>query len=238
MADLGEYDLTGSNQLWSCQKICHYIVMNYRHICTAGMVAHHGLRTAHEALEGGAESVNMRLLLMRHIMMEIANVADLAAISRDLYKDHPELSEIHNSVKQSLEFFKYIRNVYIGHFVPDLTDKTFEWQPFTNAIVGSDDHGKQWVTSWFALETAINTYADPETGHKIFESDTDLNYPPDHARFLSYLGKTTLGSLAYVARLIQISRTKFETPDVHADMLELAKIAGQTEFSVLTKGKR
>lgn len=212
--------------------------MNYRHICTAGMVAHHGLKTAHEALEGGAESLSMRLLLMRHIMMEIANIADLASICGGLYKEHPDLSELHKPVKKALEFFKYIRNVYIGHFVPDLTDKTFEWQPFTNALVGSDDHDKQLVASWFALETAINTYADPETGHKIFESDTDLNYPPDRTRFLNYLGETAVGALAYVARLIQISRTKFETPDVHADMLELAKIAGQTDFSVLTKGKR
>jgi hypothetical protein len=212
--------------------------MNYRHICIAGMLAHHGLKTAHEALEFGAESVSMRLLLMRHIMMEIANVADLASIAVGLHKNHPDLSEIYRPVKKALEFFKYIRNVYIGHFVPDLTDKTFEWIPFTNALVGSDDHDKQWLASWFALETAINTYADPDTGHKIFVSDTDLNYPPDHTRFLNYLGETTHGSLAYVARLIQISRTKFETPDVHADMLELAKIAGQTEFSVLTKGKR
>jgi hypothetical protein len=214
------------------------MTMNYRHICTAGMVAHHGLKTAHEALELGVESSSMRLLLMRHIMMEIANVADLASISGGLYKEQPDLSELHKPVKKALEFFKYIRNVYIGHFVPDLTDKTFEWQPFTNTLVGSDDHDKQLVASWFALETAINTYADPDTGHKIFESDTDLNYPPDRTRFLSYLGETAVGALAYVALLIQISRTKFETPDVHADMLELAKIAGQTDFSVLTKGKR
>ena len=94
------------------------------------------------------------------------------------------------------------------------------------------------VTSWFALESAINTYADPDTGHKIFVSDTDLNYPPDQRRFLNYLGETALGALAYVSRLIQISRTNFETPDVQKDMIKLAMIAGQTDFSVLTKGKR
>lgn len=212
--------------------------MNYRHICIAGMVAHHGLRTAHEALGVGAESLSMRLVMMRYLMMELANVADLATICGGLYQEQPDLSELHKPIKKGLEFFKYIRNVYIGHFVQDLADKTFEWQPFTNALVGSDDDDKQLVASWFALETAINTYADPEMGHKIFASDTDLNYPPDRTRFLNYLRETALGSLAYVARLIQISRTKFETPDVHADMLDLAKIAGQTDFNVLTKGKR
>jgi hypothetical protein len=34
-----------------------------------------------------------------------------------------------------------------------------------------------------ALETAINTYTDAKSGHKIFNSETDLNYPPDRMRF-------------------------------------------------------
>ena len=54
----------------------------------------------------------------------------------------------------------------------------------------------------FALETAINTYADPVTGHKLSISDTDLNYPPDHTRFLNFLGDTVLGSMAYITQLI------------------------------------
>lgn len=49
--------------------------MNYQHICTAGMVAHHDMLTAHEALEAGPTSIHMRLVLMRHLTMEIANVA-------------------------------------------------------------------------------------------------------------------------------------------------------------------
>ena len=171
-------------------------------------------------------------------MLELANVADLASICGGLYKEHPDLGDLHKPAKKALEFFKYLRNIYIGHFVPDLTDKAFEWNPFINALVGSDDHDKQLIVSWSALETAVNTYADPETGHKVFESDTDLNYPPDRTRFLNYLGEASLSALGYVARLIQISGEKFEKPDVHTNMVELAKIAGQTDFFVLTKGRR
>lgn len=202
------------------------------------MVAHHDLLTAHEALEIGPASMSMRLVLMRHIMMEIANIADLAAISGSLYKDHSDLGDLHKSIRKALEFFKYLRNVYIGHFVPDLTDKTFEWMPQTNALVGSTAPSEQCVVSWFALETAINTYADPESGHKIFDSDTDLNYPPDQTRFLNFLGETVLGSVKYVARLIVVTRSLVNIPDLQESMHELAMIAGQTDFSMLTKGKR
>jgi len=202
------------------------------------MIAHHGLSTAHEALEAGPTSVSMRLVLMRHLIMEIANVADLAAISGALYKDNPDLGELHRSIRKALEFFKYLRNVYVGHFVPDLTDKTFEWIPQTNALLGGADLNEQYVVGWFALETAINTYSDPETGHKVFDSDTDLNYPPNLTRFLNFLGETVLAAIAYLVRLITVTRSYAQVPDLQENMFQMAVAAGQTEFSVLTKGKR
>jgi hypothetical protein len=213
--------------------------MNHRHICTAGMVAHHDLLTTHLALEAGPESRNMRLVLMRHLIMEIANVADLAAISGALYRDHPDLGELHRPIRGALEFFKYLRNLYIGHFVPELTDKTFEWKPETNTLLGSTTLNEQWIVSLFSLETAINTYADLEAGHKIFDSETDLLYPPDYTRFLDFLGETVSGSIIYLARLIAVTRAYVDIPDLHHEnMLRLAIAAGQTDFVVLTKGKR
>lgn len=72
--------------------------MDYRHICKAAMIAHQGLRAAHNAanelmsdggsLEGDANLLVMRQLLLRRIMLEIANIADVAGISRAIYKDH------------------------------------------------------------------------------------------------------------------------------------------------------
>ena len=212
--------------------------MNYRHICLAGMVAHHGLVTAHEALEAGPSSLSMRLLLMRHLISEIANVADLATMASGLYKEHADLGELQRPIRKALEFCKYLRNVYVGHFVPDLTDKTFEWMPQTNAILGSAVPDEQLIVSWFAFETAINTYADPETGHKIFDTDTDLNYPPDQTRFLNFLGETVVAAIAYLTRLVKVARSHIDVPDIDEKMLELARAAGQTEFSILTKGKR
>lgn len=182
--------------------------------------------------------MNLRLVLMRHLIMEIANVADLATISGALYKEHPELGELHRPLRRGLEFFKYLRNVYVGHFVPDLCEKTFEWVPQTYAAIGSVEPAKMWIVSWFALETAINTYADPETGHKIFPSETDLQYPPDYTRFLNFLGETVLGSIAYASCLISTARSHVDVPDIEQDMMELAFAAGRTSFGVLKKGKR
>ncbi|HEX8644501.1 MAG TPA: hypothetical protein VF702_11380 [Allosphingosinicella sp.] len=219
--------------------------MDYRHICTAAMIAHHGLRTAHDAanrlssdkddLETKTDLLSMRQILFRHVMLEIANIADVARIARTLYKDHPELGEMHVELSNAFEFFKYIRNKYIGHLVPGLTAKTFEWLPQAYGTLGRNDASHQLVLSWFVLETAINTYTGPSSGHKIFESDTDLNYPPDRTRFLNFLGESALGSLKYSAQLIKVAAGYVDVPHLQRDWISLAMKAGETDFEHLAK---
>lgn len=212
--------------------------MDYRHICTAGMISHHDLLTVHEALEAGDTSPSIRVVFFRHLILEIANIADLSAISGQLYKEHPELGSLYQDARREFDFCKYLRNIYVGHFVPELTEKLFEWQPYANALLGSIESNRQFGISWFALETAINTYADPKDGHKIFPTDTDLNYPPDQTRFFNFLGDSALKAIKYSALLVETTRTYISVPDLDAQMLELAKIAGDTDFIKLTKKKR
>jgi hypothetical protein len=219
--------------------------MDYRHICTAAMIAHQGLRAAHDAanqlsgdddsLEGKAKLLGMRQLLFRHIMLEIANIADVAGMSRGIYKDHPELGEMHTNLAKAFEFFKYIRNKFVGHMVEDLTSKTFEWLPHAYSTLGKTDAPHQLILSWFVLETVINTYTDPSTGHKIFGGDTDLNYPPDRTRFLNYLGEAAEGSLRYATLLIEVTAAYVDIPDLKNDWVPLAMKAGETDFEYLTK---
>lgn len=219
--------------------------MDYRHICSAAMIAQHGLQTAHNAannvgsnkdgLEAAVEIHSMRQILFRYIMLEIANVSYVADISKSLYKDHPELSVMHNELSKAFEFFKYIRNKYVGHLVPDLTAKTFEWHPFAYSTLGKKETEQPLFLSWLVLDTVINTYTDPSSGHKIFEGETDLNYPPDQERFLNFLGETAVKSLKYTARLIQATVEKVEIPDLENDMERLAIKAAKTEFEYLAK---
>lgn len=219
--------------------------MDYRHICTAATIAHHGLETAHNAVSNVApseegfdatvEAHSMRQILFRYTMLEIANVADVASISRALYKDHPELAEMHRELSKAFEFFKYIRNKYVAHLVPDLTAKTFEWQPYAYTALGKQDPGQPLVLSWWVLETVINTYTDPSSGHKIFNGDTDLNYPPDQTRFLNFLGETAVKSLEYTKCLIGVTTGYVDFPDLESDWVALAVEAGKTEFEYLAK---
>lgn len=224
--------------------------MNYRHICTAAMIANHGLRTAHNAasqlgkgeekpdMDRKVDLVSMRLLFFRHIMLEVANIADVFDISRAMFKDHPDLGKLHGESTKAFEFCKYIRNKYVGHLVPELTDKTFEWEPTAHHTIGKVSSGDQFLLSWFILETVINTYTDPTTGHKIFDSETALSYPPDEKRFFNFLGETAEKALKCSECLIEVAASYIDVPDMENDWLTLAMKAGQTEFGYLKKKGR
>lgn len=212
--------------------------MDYRHVCAATMVAHHGLKTAHDALISGSSSRDLHLVLMRSLMMDIANLADIASISGDLHRDNQSLGDIYKNIRLNFEFFKYIRNKYIGHYVPELTSKTFEWIPYSNAIIGINDKGLEWVMSIFSLETVINTYSDSDNNHKIFKSETDLLYQPDYNRFMEYLYETAILALDYASLLMKLARRNLNLPNYEESMFDLARVAAETKFSYISKGKR
>jgi hypothetical protein len=142
---------------------------------------------------------------------------------------------MHSALANAFEFFKYIRNKFVGHMVEDLTSETFEWIPHAYSTLGKTEAGHQVVLSWFVLETVVNTYTDPITGHIIFESETDLNYPPDRRRFLNYLGEAAEGTLRYATSLIEVAADYIDIPDLKNDLLSLAIKAGETDFEYLTK---
>lgn len=152
--------------------------------------------------------------------MGIANIEELSSISGSLNKDHRDLGELQNKAKEGMKFFKYIRNKYVGHFTDDLSEKTFEWMPFSYQILGSSDLNLQAMSSWFALETVINTYTDGDKNQKIFGQDMDLIYPPDQKKFFEYLGVSTKACLEYIERLIDITRDRVDIPDVDPKMDE------------------
>jgi hypothetical protein len=84
------------------------------------------------------------------------------------------------------------------------------------------------------LETAINTFVDGER-HRIFESDTDLAYPPDLTRFLNFLGSTVHVGIAYCAAVADAALEHANLPDLNENWLELCAKASATNFAFITR---
>lgn len=212
--------------------------MNFIQIAISARLAHGDLVAADKALEAGPEDHAIRLVLLKQLLVSCANVADLEGISRGLYKDHPELNEIISTHRRGFEFAKYMRNIAVGHVNPALCRKAIEWRPELNAVLVTQDAGADAFLNYAVLETAINTFVDGER-HKVFESDTDLAYPPDLQRFLNYVGKTVHAGIAYCSTLSAIAVSRAELSDYREKWFELSAKAGQTEFNFITrKGER
>lgn len=208
--------------------------MDFVQIAISARLARGDLRAADHALVAGPTDHGLRLILIKQLLVSCANVSDLEGISRALYKDNPQVGEIITPHRRNFEFAKYVRNIAVGHVNPALCHKAVEWRPELNAVLGDTREGAEVFLGYALLETAINTYVDGER-HRMFESDTDLAYPPDMTRFLNFLGQTVHFGIAYCEALAAVAVEKAELPDFNANLLDLAVKAGNTDFKFITR---
>lgn len=176
------------------------------------------------------------MIHLKAALVALANVADFEPSLRPTYELEPEPSAIIKPLRKNLAFAKYLRNKAIGHIHPQLVAKAIEWQPILHRAPGHlDDPDFVRMVNLWLLETAINTYVDADGGHKVFDGETDLMYPPDWKRFVDFLEVTIRGTLTYLQRLIELWEPKLTPADTGALALELAVKAGKTEFKFLAQ---
>jgi hypothetical protein len=208
--------------------------LDFVQIALSARLAHGDLVAADAALEADPSDHGVRLIFIKQLLLSCANVADLELISRGMYQEHPEIGEIITPHRRGFEFAKYIRNIAVGHVNPALCRKAMEWRPELNALLVVPKPGGDVFLGYAFLETAINTFVDGDR-HRIFESDTDLAYPPDLTRFLNFLGNTVYVGIAYCEALSGAAVRHAELPDYDEKLFELALKAGQTDFKFITR---
>jgi hypothetical protein len=167
----------------------------------------------------------------------VANTVDAEKSSRSLYSRHPEVSEKFKAVEKGADFLRYLRNTYAGHQNESLIEQAVRWQPYLRHFVTDKDVPMSRVCDALILETAINTYVADDGNHKLFDSETDINYPPDRYRFDQLMLVTTTGICDYLDCLVAALLDGYAPPD-QREMMALSLEAGQIDFGFVTKGKR
>jgi len=176
------------------------------------------------------------MLLVKQVFLTIANVVDFELTVRPLYKENRELSTEYKKASKEYEFAKYLRNKFIGHVKQELIKKAIEWKPelrYLLKITGERDI--TFMFNLFILETAINTYVNADGSHKVFESETDLIYPPDLKRFLVYLTFVVKSAIEYLTKLGEALGKNVEMLDPSEQKLEHWLAAGETDFEFIKK---
>lgn len=173
---------------------------------------------------------------LKFALVTLANIGDFERTVRRTYQAQPEPSNIIKPILKNLEFAKYLRNNFVAHIHRDLIAKAIEWQPILrDASISMHDPQAALMINLWLLETTINTYVDGDGGHKVFESETDLCYPPNWKRFLGFLETTVKGGNRYLEELHAAWAPKVLPTAEEPIDLELASKAGKTEFEFLRK---
>jgi hypothetical protein len=185
--------------------------------------------------ENGFKDISS-MLLIKQAFITIANLVDFELTVRPIYAEHRELSTIYSKASKEYDFSKYLRNKFIGHIKTELLKKAIEWKPeLRYCLKETDDPQVIFIYNVWILETAINSYVHPDKSHKIFESETDLTYPPDMKRFLIFLTHVITSGIEYLDALGAAIGKNIEMPDRTEQDITYWKEAGGTEFAFIKK---
>lgn len=176
------------------------------------------------------------IVCLKNAFLALANMVDFERTVRDLYKEHRTISAVFSENQSNYEFAKYLRNKFVGHIHPELVEKAIEWKPELRYIAAQMDDPKiMLLVNIFVLETAINTYVGEDGKHKLFESETDLVYPPDWKRFVDYLEISIRSAIRYLGDLCGVLNAAVDHPAADQFDFELWAKAGKTDFGFLKK---
>jgi len=75
----------------------------------------------------------------------------------------------------------------------------------------------------------------PNGKHRVFDSETDLMYPPDWVRFVAFLETTIRGGIEYFKTFQSCWMSETLSGFPNESELELALKAGETEFKFLAQ---
>ena len=175
------------------------------------------------------------IILLKQALISIANLVDFERTMRVIYSEHRNLSSIFNEMYDEYEFAKYIRNKFVGHIKIDLLTKAIEWKPELRYLLHkTNDPEVMFLYNIWILETTINSFVDSNGKHRIFNSDTDLIYPPDYQRFINFITETIKSAIEYLNILdaiLYISIDEYEK----TENIEHWLLASHTIFKYIKK---
>ncbi len=176
------------------------------------------------------------IVCLKNAFLALANMVDFERTVRDLYKEHKTLSTIFSKNRRNYEFAKYLRNKFVGHIHSELIEKAIEWKPELRYLAARMSDSKiMLLVNIFVLETAINTYVGEDGKHKVFESETDLGYPPDWKRFVDYIEVSIRSAIHYLEDLCGVLSAAIDHPAPDQFDFELWAKAGRADFAFLKK---
>ena len=119
-------------------------------------------------------------------------------------------------IRNDLLFANHFRNKAIGHLDHTLLERSVQWTPILFSEDHKDDLEFQIIEGHRnVIEAFINSFLGDEGIQKVFKTEIDLMYPPNHDQFYQYLWKIVTDSISWVSHALSIlsSKIKFHNSD-------------------------
>lgn len=177
-----------------------------------------------------SESWSGKLRATRSVFVALNNVKD-AANDKQIDGDEAFVSKTRN-IRKKLAFANHFRNRGIGHLDDTLIQRAVQWNPHLfHANLKGNETLKIIEAQRAIIEACINSYTDQNGKQKYFDTEIDLNYPPDAKVFFVYLSEIVKDAIEWLA---DAENRVFETIDYHNDdrILEMSAVAAKTSFDL------
>lgn len=148
------------------------------------------------------------------------------------HKDNVALNELRSKIMPGLEFANHVRNKITGHIDDNVLNKSVQWEPSIFEDKQRDRQIEQRICIYKAiLESAINSYIDPNTGEqKVFKQEIDIIFPDTSKLFYMYIQELIKDSLEYLDLFMALLNSRIVYyPGIPANILMKAS---ETDFDI------
>lgn len=134
---------------------------------------------------------------IRNVFVVLVNVDDVRREVAALVRTNAPLVASTRSLGQRLQPVRRLRNVVGGHLSNEIVEIALREEPIL-LLAGMNPEAIQYLSAIRIVDAALNHYLDPAGNPLIFGGDTDLVYPPDMERFLTWLGTLVGDTLSWL----------------------------------------
>lgn len=163
---------------------------------------------------------------LRGALVALVNVDDVRGEVAPSLRGRPELARQSRELGRRLEPVRRLRNVIGGHLSNEIVAIALREEPIL-LRAGMTHDAIQYLAAIRLVDAALNSQLDSTGKPALFGGDTDLVYPPDMERFLSWLEAVVGGALDLLSASIQELESQIQFVGSESELMERYKRAGE-----------
>lgn len=163
---------------------------------------------------------------VRQAFVALVNADDVRREVAPLLRASREVVVRSRELGRRLEPVRHLRNAVGGHLSGETVAIVLREEPILLKS-GMTDDAIQHLAGVRLLDAALNGHLDPAGVPLVFKGDTDLVYPPDMERFVTWLQEIIGDTMSFLSAAIEAVRPQVTFVDSDAELMTRYLKAGE-----------